>query len=114
MQDSHSTPYEGPFEDDDASDSSTGLEDNDDASTNDSSCHLSYGVREPAAKTPYLDMPAMTTTRVPPSGRARVVSRPLSPQSAGSSRWEDSSDDKESVESYAGDSGSSRSCGKTR
>jgi hypothetical protein len=51
VQDSHSTPYEGPFEDDDASDSSVGLEDDDDASMNDSSGHNSYGVRESAAET---------------------------------------------------------------
>ena len=57
--------------------------------------------------------PATTTKMVPPLRRAHVVSRPLSPQSAGSSGW-DSSDDTRSVENYAGDLDSFESCGKTR
>ena len=57
--------------------------------------------------------PATNTTAVPPLRRARVVPRPLSPESAGSSGW-DSSDDTGSLESYASELDSSKSCGKTR
>lgn len=51
VQDSQSTPYEGPFEDDARSDSSAGSEDDGDASISDSSGQISYGVRESAAET---------------------------------------------------------------
>ena len=51
VQDSQSTPYEGPFEDDARSDSSAGSEDDGDASISDSSGQISYWVRESAAET---------------------------------------------------------------
>ena len=51
MQDSHSTPYDGPFEDDEGSDTSAGSEDDGDASSSDSSGQISYGVRLSTAET---------------------------------------------------------------
>jgi hypothetical protein len=62
VQDSQSTPYDGPFEDDARSDSSAGSEDDGDASISDSSGQISYGVRESAAET--LNSDAVLTAEI--------------------------------------------------